>query len=337
MPAAAPLVLRPYHLLEAVCARGRGDAAPASPRVRDLLALARQTPDHPVTLQCNVHDVFAFQDPGPADDTPEGPEFNLWRDLEILHRLDLCPGVTLPARILVQRVLTGIEDVADLWGTAGDSAAWPACPAAWREDYRRGRALGLGAFVPPRPAAELRQCQAESLAAMAAADAVNVRPHLLLCAVCQYGGGTRPPFADDNLPELLQLVFARPETRIRLVAGADWMMCAPCPWRAPGLNACVIHQGSGGLPNQMRDLRVLHHLGLRYGDVLPARELFRRIFARLPGTLATCRLAPARPSVWWDPCGAAPADSAAYAKGRDLIAAQLGLPAAPAASVAPAG
>ena len=41
-------------------------------------------------------------------------------------------------------------------------------------------------------------------------------------------------------------------------------MCAPCPSRAAKCNGCVNNKGSGGLPNQMRDLRVLQKLGLHY-------------------------------------------------------------------------
>ena len=34
-----------------------------------------------------------------AEDTPEGPDFNVKRDMEILLRMDLAPGTVLPARI----------------------------------------------------------------------------------------------------------------------------------------------------------------------------------------------------------------------------------------------
>ncbi len=33
---------------------------------------------------------------------------------------------------------------------------------------------------------------------MYAAGAIRTRPHILLCAVAQYGRGIRPPFKDDN-------------------------------------------------------------------------------------------------------------------------------------------
>ena len=53
------------------------------------LDVIRRNPDFPITLVCNAGDVFAYQDPGPADDRDGSAEFNRMRDLEILQRLDL--------------------------------------------------------------------------------------------------------------------------------------------------------------------------------------------------------------------------------------------------------
>ena len=43
------------------------------------------------------------------------------------------------------------------------------------------------------------------------ADAIPVRPHILVCAVCQYGEGSRPPYETDNLPEMLQFILKNPQ------------------------------------------------------------------------------------------------------------------------------
>jgi len=317
-----PAAMRPYRLLCAFCALGADDPASVAPKTAAFLKAVGKRPDMPVTLQCNLGGVFAFQDPGPADDMPGGPEFNLGRDLEILYRLNLSPGVTLPARVLLHRVLDTIEDVAAMCGPAGAARG---CDKACSGAFKRGREKGIGGLIAARPEAEMKQAKAESLDAMYKSDAVAVRPHILACAVCQYGGGTRPPFPDDNLPELIQLILKKPDTLIRLAPGADWMMCAPCPSRAAGSGGCVINKGSGELPNQMRDLRVLRKLGIAFGSVVKARDLYKLLLERVPGTLELCRIEHSKPSVWWSNCGAATANSEAYDKGRRELMAILGL------------
>jgi hypothetical protein len=143
-----------------------------------------------------------------------------------------------------------------------------------------------------------------SLRTLHAATSVTIRPHILLCAVCQYVGGTRPPFKPDNLPDLLDLILLKnPDLLVTLAQGADWMMCAPCPSRVAKLNACVNVLGSGGLSNEKRDLDMLQKLGLRYGTTMKARELYRLIFEKIPTTQEICRRENPSPSVWWDGCG----------------------------------
>lgn len=325
MPKYPGLTLRPYQLLCAVCALAEGHPAGGDRKTRRLLAAVRKNPDLPITLRCNVGEVFAYQDPGTAEDTPEGAEYNVKRDLEILHRLNLAPGSTLPARILFSRLLDRIEDAAAICGGAPDStaAAWQGCPWAGSGSYARGHAKGLAAIIPCRGAPDMAADKAASLDAMYQAEVKKVRPHILLCSVCQYGAGTRPPFPEDNLPELVALILREPDTLIQLVPHADWMMCAPCPSRAPSLNACVNNRGSGGLPNHLRDLRVLQKLGLTYGATMKARELYRRLFERLAGTLEVCGYDVARPSVWWTGCGCVTSNSENFEKGRQLLMAAL--------------
>jgi hypothetical protein len=172
----------------------------------------------------------------------------------------------------------------------------------------------------------MKSAKQDSVGAMCGADVKRVRPHILLCAVCQYGNGTRPPYPPDNLPELIELVMKRPDTLIAMAPSADWMTCAPCPDRVADLNACVTHRGAGGLPNQMRDLRVLQKLGLCYGSTLKAQDLYRLIFERIAGTLEICRFEHPYPSLWWDPCAATTANSESYEKGRRELVAAFAMP-----------
>jgi len=314
------LHLRPYRLLCAICALGEEDASAIDAATAEVLACLRAQPDQPVTLRCNAGDLFSYQDPGTGDDTPGAAEFNRFRDLEILHKLDLFPGCTLPARNLVHRVLAQIEKIDDICG----DPACPGCPKASSGCYERGREKGAEALFPPRVPEEMQREKQVSLAAMHEAEAIRVRPHILLCGVCQYGQGIRPPYPEDNLPELFALMLREPDRRITLAPGSDWMMCAPCPYRT-GEGNCVIHQGICGLANQLRDLRTLRKLGLAFGDTLPARELFRLLFERIPGTLAICKLDHRAPSVWGDPCGKETQDVEAYEQGKQQLKAALGL------------
>ncbi|NQU10313.1 hypothetical protein HQ590_05960 [bacterium] len=320
MSASPPITLRPYQLLCTVCSLGKAELETIDEKTQEILNAVRRDPDTPVTLLCNAGEMFGYQDPGIADDTPAGAEFNRKRDLEILYQLNLFPGCTLPARILFHRLLDTIEDVAGICRYPSATAdAWRGCPAADRGNYQRGREKGIQALAPPRTEQEMRTAKEESLAAMHGAEAVAVRPHMLLCAVCQYGNGTRPPFPEDNLPELIELVLKKPNTLIRMAPGAEWMMCAPCPCRSAQHQACVNNKGSGGLPNQLRDLRVLQKLGLTYGSTVPARDLYRLVFERIPGTLEICRIEHGKPSVWWTGCGAATTDGAGYEQGKQAL------------------
>jgi len=320
-----PLAIRPYEALCLICSMGEG--GPQDGRLKEILEAVRDYPDRPVALRCNAGDVYVYQDPGTAEDTPESPEFNRKRDLDILAKLDLAPGSILPARTLLMCVLKVIPSLDGICGYDTVTAdAWRGCPKAKGDCYQKGVAKGIDAIIPPRTKDEMVKAKADSLKAMVAADAITSRPHILLCAVCQYGRGTRPPFEPDNLPEMIQHILKHPDTPIRLAEAADWMMCAPCPSRVDALNACVNVLGSGGLSNQKRDLDMLQILGLRYGSAMPAAELYRLIFDKIPSTQPICGRDNACPSVWWDGCGENNREhgNANYAKGREMLMKEFG-------------
>jgi len=321
------MTLRPYQLLCAVCALGEEGSASGSEKPTRVLEEVKNRPDLPITLKCNLREVFGFQTSGAGEDTPEGADFNKRRDLDVLLRLNLPPGVTLSARILFHRLLERIPTVSGICDfQAVTSDAWKGCPRAKSGCYEKGCKKGIAAIIPPRTKEEMVAAKQASVEAMrkARTTGIAVKPHLLLCSVCQYGEGARPPFPDDNLPEMMQLVLKEPDTLITMTEGAPWMMCGPCPIRAPELNACVNIQGSGGLTNQVRDLRTLQLLGLTFGSTTRAKELYRRLLERIPSTLAVCRFESPTPSVWWDPCGAKTSNSDSYKKGREMLLKELG-------------
>lgn len=322
VPDVPGLTLRPYQLLCLVCRLGE-ERWPDG-RIAGILAAIRDEPDLPMTLRCNAGDVYLYQNPGVGEDTSEGADFNIKRDLDVLQRLDLAPGATLPARTLLMCLLRKIPTLAGLCGYEGvTSGDWRGCPRWQAACYERGHARGLEAIIPPRDPQQMARDKLTSVAAMRAADCLTIRPHVLMCCVCNYGGteGKCEPLAADNIVEFIQIVRERPQVPVKLARGADWMICAPCPKRVAEVNACVNVEGSGGLSNEKRDADLLQALGLTYGSVLPARELYLLLFERVPTTMAICARDNHRDSVWWDGCGEQnlTAGNAGYERGRALL------------------
>lgn len=323
------LSLRPYQLLCLLCSPGESDGETTKDPLKGVLEKIRENPDIPIQLRCNAGDVYVYQDPGTEGDTPEGAEFNRKRDLDILQRLDLAPGSILPARTLLFRVLKTIPTVSGICGYDNVTAeAWKGCANAENGNYEKAHARGIESLIPPRSEEEMVREKRESLRSLDSAAKVAIRPHILMCAVCQYGSGIRPPFKADNLPELLEVILKRnPDLLITFSKGADWMMCAPCPMRVPKLNACVNIAGSGGLSNEKRDLDLLQKLGMTYGSTMKARDLLRLLFEKVPATAEICRRDNLSPSVWWDPCGEDnnrnPEANENYRKGRETLMEEL--------------
>ncbi len=303
----APLQARPYQFLCAICSLGADPAKPSDATARALLDALKQDPDRPVTIVCNAGDAYSFQDPGLDADTPEGRDFNRKRDLDILQKMSWAPGITLPARGIFLSLLKAIPSVTTLCGyPTVTSEGWRGCSKAKNGYYEKGVAKGIDAIIPPRSEQEMTREKAASLLELRSGKAVKIRPHILLCAVCQYGEGARPPFKADNLPELLDMVLHQnPDVPVTMVRGSDcWMICAPCPAWVPSRHYCVNVLGSGGLSNEKRDLDTLQKLGLHFGSTMKARDLFPLIFQRIPTTQEICRRdGNTCPCVWWDGCG----------------------------------
>lgn len=283
----------------------------------------------PITLRCNALDVYAYQDPGSADDMAGGPELNRQRDLDILCRLDLAPGSTLPARTLLYRVLRAVPTVHGVCGGGpAASAAWQGCSRACEGSYEAGIKAGIEALIPPRDPEEMQREKRASVAAMEQGGELRVRPHVAMCAICHYGNsaGASAPLAADNIVEFIRILRERPQTPVTMAQGADWMVCAPCGRRVAALNACVNVFGSGGLSNEKRDLDLLRTLGLTYGSSLPGRDFLRLLLNRVATTQDICRRDNPDLSVWWDGCGNAnrSAGNPGYAKGREMLLRELG-------------
>ena len=186
------LQARPYQLLCVVCRHGGADSAHVSPRAQGL---PHPNLTHRSALPhagCVLH-----QDPGTAEDSPEGEDFNRKRDLDILQRMNWVPGLTLPARAAFLSLLKHIPTVAGVCGYAETTAeCWRGCANAGTGAYERGQQAGIAALVEPRGAQEMAEEKRRSIEALEAADGSS--PHIMLCAVCRYG--TTPALRAGFLP-----------------------------------------------------------------------------------------------------------------------------------------
>ena len=312
------LDVRPYQLLCVICRLG---AQPADPyyfpeRLDEILAWVRGDSGRPMTLRCNADSVYAYQNPSRRYDTPEGELFNDKRDLDILQRLGMAPGATRPGIELFRRIGQEIASCRGICGYDGvTSEDWRGCRLAASGNYERGYALGAGAVVPPRAAEERAAAKRDSCAAMYRAAVLRIRPHHLMCMTdFQQGQTELKPIAEDNLFEATDIMQKNPEIPVQLVAG-PCMICPPCTPYCPGTNLCI--DGSAmGLRDQKKDLDVLQILGLRYGDVLPARRLLQRLYSRIQSTVQVCGYKDGvLRSPEWRVCGG-PNGDARYLKGR---------------------
>ncbi|MCM8760425.1 MAG: DUF1284 domain-containing protein [Candidatus Omnitrophica bacterium] len=334
------IIVSPSEALCLICQLGKEPDGPSDSRLKEILQAVGKNPDIPVTLRCKAGDIFSFQD-------LEGEKSlsTRRRDLEILRKLDIPPGITLTARILFIRILKRIRNLKNICFFNGKVL----CENATKRYYEKSRMTqlsfttlscgeygksiasqeakrqGIRIVISPRTPEDLERGKKESLKAMydAKKTGIRSRPHILLCAVCQYGRNVQPGQAYDNLPEMIRLILKEPDVKITLVEGADWMMCGPCPsWTKE--NNCVNVFGRNGLSNQLRDMRVLQILGLDYGTTMNGRELYRLIFEKISSTLQTCRIENLPNSMWHDGCGKRKVSHPGYEKARKELMKILG-------------
>ena len=317
------LPVRPYQLMCVVCRLGAGRTEDlGEPRLTAILQAVRQDPKLPLTLRCNVDTVYRYQNPGHAEDTPEGELFNAKRDLDIVHKLGLVPGDSRPAIDLLERLLAKILQTRGICGfETPTSDTWKGCTQAGSGNYEKGRDLGINAIIPPRDPQEKTQYKRTSAAAIYQAPALQIRPHHLLCMSCFHGGKDQlAPIAEDNLFEAIDVIQKQPEIPVTLIAGVC-MICPPCGKYDPANKLCVGGH-SMALRDQKKDLDVLQKLGLKYGDTLPARKLLQLLYERIPSTRDICGYGDGEVRApEWSICSGAEKDDA-YQRAR---AARLGI------------
>ena len=287
------------------------------------LEAMRREPRIPVRLHCRVESVFAFQNPSSSGGREKGDLFERKRDLDILQRLGMVPGAVRPADELILSLFRAVNDTRGICRHDAVSAeAWRGCPEAESGRYESVRAQGLGMVIPVRGDEEKARAKAESVAEVYAASELRIRPHHLMCLACFHGGKDElAAITEDNLFEVIDVVQKNPVIPILLVPGCC-QICPPCSHYDPQTNWCVAKVGAG-LRDEKKDLDVLQMLGMRYGDRLPARELFGLLFERIPSTRSVCAYGDGVVRAQeWTICGG-PDGNPDYIRARDV---GLGIP-----------
>ncbi|MCX6991983.1 MAG: hypothetical protein NT011_02450 [Kiritimatiellaeota bacterium] len=281
--------VRPYQLLCLVCRLGTppGRRRAAPPIIR-LQRLIQENPNRPLRLVCNVDGIYRYQNPGHRLDSIGGALFNEKRDLDILQRMGMAPGDTRPARDLIERLLQSIKTTRNLCGYAGDQATptWRGCPQALRGAFERGSSKALATLIPRRPSREKATAKKTTAAAMYRVARLQIRPHHLMCMACFYSRQAFAPIAEDNLYEALDIMRKNPAIPVTLVRGCC-MICPPCSTYDAATGLCVGGNGMS-LRDQKKDLDVLRRLDLNYGDTLPARTLYAKLFRRIRTAQEIC-------------------------------------------------
>ena len=317
------LEIRPYQLVHLIAAIGAGKASDLGDAgLSGILASVRADPLRPVTLRCNVDSLFRYQNPGRADDSPGGEDFNDRRDLHVLQRMGLCPGDTRPAVTILEQVLASVDagSVRDMeCEDAAESSRWPRGRAV-SADYEKGRQMGLRAIMAWRTEEEMARVKEESAEVTLAAGHLYIRPHHLMCMSCFYGRALNrnediAPITPDNLYEAIIAIHRNPEIPVTFIAG-PCVICPPCGHLHPPTNLCIGGTAMG-LRDQKKDLDVLRRLDMQYGDTQPARELYRRLYAGIASTKEICGYRTGVTTApQWRVCGGPDGDPG-YARARD--------------------
>jgi len=313
------LDVRPYQLMCVVCQLGSGKIDDLdNPKLTEILATVRKNPKTPIRLRLNVESVYSYQNPGPNDDSPEGTLFNAKRDLDVIQKLGLVPGDARPAIDLFERLLKNVPTCLGICGyetITGDT--WQGCPRATSGNYEKGHKLGINAIIPPRDEQQKAEYKKTSVADIYEATTLKIRPHHLMCMSCFYGARIEnlAPIKEDNLFEAIDAIHKNPDIPVTLVAGCC-MICPPCSHYDPQTNWCVGGK-SMALRDQKKDLDVLQKLGLKYGDTLPAKDLYKLLYERIPSTRVICGYGDGEQRAYeWSICGD-PEGKETYLKARE--------------------
>ncbi|MHB0879226.1 MAG: hypothetical protein ACYC5O_24575 [Anaerolineae bacterium] len=342
------ITVRPSELLCAVCAAG-GCSSPAAgaERVQEIVGEMKKDRFSKVRLEADVYvtlahylDVYEGRDPQalPEDFEARRSAFaTRLRDLSALRHLGLQPGDERCAFDLARLLFRSVESLEGICYFDCESAqGWEECPHAHAGYYERGRRGPVSAeeaaanptraynpvsvFVASRSEEEMLEAKRVSVEAIERADHLYIRPAHLMCIACYYGSGKEEPLADDNLYEIRLKMEREPDIPVTLTEG-NCMVCDPCPLLIPETNLCL----HSHVRNPLRDLLLFRKLGLKPGDTLPAREMYRLLFERVRTAPEICAWGDGKEvTKEWLSCGGAVSGNYEKAIERNLLGAAQG-------------
>lgn len=291
MPAEV-LDVRPFQLMCMICwLKGKNDRKPNAEKHKKLFAILHKNPLQLIRLCCNVDAYYHYQNPGTADNTPEGEWFNVKRDLDIMQKLGLVPGDVRTAHELFNRIAAKIKESGNICGIKDVSAKkWKSCAFAGCGDYEKGIAENVIAEIfPPRSPAEINNERKLGTDEIEKAEIINLIPMHLMCLACHYKDGKDFKYIEDDLLfEVWEKLRKNPAIPVRLVR-KDCMGCKSCFLFNPKFKMCL-HGGKIGaeLRQLHKELNILQILDLEFGDILPADKLFRLVKEKIPSNYRIC-------------------------------------------------
>lgn len=283
------ITLLPQHLLCMRCLHGGGNAEfMKKNNLGEKLRMIQENPDIHVTLVAAFDEVGA-KTPLYFAQTPEERK----RDLDVLQKLGLVPGDTRTARDLLYRVEQKIPSLDGVCIYHTDyEGVWTECALAHEGYYEK-----CGAITALRTQEEMRAHKIPSCKELENTNQIVIRPHHLLCTICYIGNDKNDiPLDEDNLYEMWVKIRENPDIPVLLTDGpGDCMICPPCHAFCPERGTCV---AACHLRDRKKDLDTMLRLGLRPGDVLPARELITRIYRSISTTDGICAYGPNTAPEW---------------------------------------
>ena len=306
-----PRSIRAGHLLCLFCRAGRGEplALPQGGAVEALREAVSRDPAVRLTLTAGR---------GGEDAAGDDSLWRRFRDLQLLRFLRMAPDQGKPASDLIEEIGQIIHSIEGFCAGCSGQPGWEGCPYAAEGHFDPA---AVKTILPVRTEADKAAAKLASAARIREAGELPIRPHHLLCLCCFYGSGvlagSLAPIAEDNLYEAIEAMRRRPDIPVRLVDGCC-CVCPPCSRYRPEDNRCL---GAGmAVRDEHKDLAVLKALGLRFGDALPAWELWRRLFATATTVASVCAFEAhpdGRPATYeWRVCRSAAAAEKHYAVSR---------------------
>mgnify|MGYP001809851187 CR=1 FL=1 len=327
-PDAAPFPIQAHHLACAVCTRGGCGTPPCGMKTMQPLLDALWDAPH-LMLQfkadlelsrAHFFDIYENRTPErlPADFAARSAEYDERRkDLEMCRILGIYPNTVLPAFHAIGILFARLKSLQGFChGVTCDTATWPECPHAksgcyekiaagpWpglRDQTAQGEALagqGLWALCKPRTRADMATAKRTSAEYIEKeAPRLYIRPNHVLCILCTRA--KTEPLIEDNLIELRKRMEANPDIPVVLTEGCC-MVCDACNEYHPEEHICFHAHPK----NVLRDLNILATLGLQPGAEISARELYRRVYERIPNLKAICGWGDGSSTTpFWGSCG----------------------------------